>query len=97
MTNMRYGSKKVQCIAFEHCNGAMFKAHLEREATPVISSRPSRRKSRRPDAAFGSFYFYSLLFQSSHLSLDFFYNVKFWIDLGGDALNVLANELSASR
>ena len=73
----------------------MFKAHLEREATPVISSRPSRRKSRRPDAAFGSFTFCNV-FQCSHLSLDLIYNVKLWVDLGGDTLNVLADELPAS-
>ena len=86
-------SKKGQSI--------MLKLHLESEATPVISSRPSRRKRRRPEAAFGSFGHWSgplaAAQMSLHLSLYLVHNVKLWVNLGGDALNVLADEFPASQ
>ena len=82
---------------FKEGAGVMLKLHLESEATPVISSRPSRRKRRRPEAAFGSFGHSPAAQIFLHLSLYLVHNVKLWVNLGGDALNVLADEFPASQ
>ena len=83
---------------FKESASVMLKSYLESEATPVISSRPSRRKRRRPEAAFGSFGHPATAAQIFlHLSLYLVHNVKLWVNLGGDALNVLGDEFPAGQ